>query len=106
MFPSSFFPKTFFPENYFGPAELVGGHSGKDTRNINTDSEESTILTEVIESQVIPKVVEIPPSFVVEYQEENTNKLIDKALSETLQDKIDKEDDILLIMAIIEAHEG
>ena len=111
MFPNGFFPQGFFPESFFPSGELVSsGHAGKETINTNTDSNESAILTEVLERQVIPEIVEIPPSSVVEYQENETRDLIEKAIANenrpnSLQDKISGEEDVLLIMAIIEAYE-
>mgnify|MGYP005818417823 CR=1 FL=1 len=111
MFPKSFFPQQFFPENYFPSGVLVsGGHAGRET--VESGKEPST---QTIEKPIL--AVDIEKASIVEYDDSKiydpslTEGLIEKALDEetkrvtTLQDKIRDEEEILLILGIIEAHE-
>ena len=110
MFGNGWFGPGWFAETYFGPVgeEVVGGKRptqeeldgldayGRARLGIKTKPElpEVSILDveipEVIDVQSIPESELVPVSHALP----------------TLQDKIDGEEDILLILSMIEAHEN
>lgn len=100
MFPNNYFAVTYFPDNYFGPAEFTGGRpSGREDEK--QAKREITILKEEITK---PKI----DGLKVEYNEKSTQELIERELSKkpkpvTLSEKLDGEEDIDLILAIVEA---
>jgi len=96
MFPNNYFTVTYFPDNYFGPPEFTGGHPGKVQEKHKKP--QITILREE-PKEVIPEVL---------YDEKPTQELIQRELSTkpkpvTLQEKLDGEEDINLLLAIVEA---
>lgn len=118
MFGNAYFGSAYFGDTYWGPAEatedlLGGGKDGKLSKaevaglkviydkKIPHDEEIVSIL-ESQESQVMPEVVEIPHDLVVELGQE----VIESQVIPTIEDKLEFEDDIGLILAIIEAHEN
>jgi len=102
MFPNNYFAVTYFPDNYFGPAEFTGGKpSGREDEK--QAKREITILKEEITK---PKI----DGLRVEYNEKSTQELIERELSKqpkpaTLQEKIEDENEIDLILAIIESYD-
>ena len=96
MFPNNYFAVAYFPDNYFGPEESTGGKPGKVQEKLKKP--EITILKEQPKED-IPEVV---------YNEKSTQELIQRELSKqpkpvTLQEKLDGEEDISLLLAIVEA---
>ena len=97
MFPNNFFPTTYFPDNYFGPEELKGGHPGKiQEPEKRRDKSQKTIL----------RTIDTKPPIRVEYDRKSTEELIKSALPSphkpTLQEKLEPEEDIELLLAIVE----
>ena len=107
MFPKNFFPVTYFPANYFAPAEIIPGHSGRENDETEKDYPHLTPDLAILE-----KSLEVESPIELKYQEELTEQLIEEALSldrkevTTLQEKLKDEEEIMLMLAIVEAHEN
>ena len=114
MFGAGYCSKSYFGGGYFGPAPTGGTPWGvveAVTENITEEFEKETnpITNEI---GILQRDVDKLPEVADVYQESFTHELIEKALDNenkhfnNLQDKLDGEEDILLLMAIIEAHEN
>ena len=108
MFGNKYFGKEWFAETYFGPVgeRATGGLTPAEAEGLDSYGRAKLGIKNKPE---LPEVsildVEIPEVIDVQSIPESELVPVSHALP-TLQDKIDGEEDILLILSMIEAHEN